>query len=263
MVEKKCLCGIKTIKMPCSQESGSCGTFCHEKLPCGHSCSKMCHAAGECASSCTQKCGQELPCGHKHISSSCHYPRTCQEVGQNLAKQGKSICVSTLTLHCKCGNLVKHQPCTGKPSPGPLPCDGSCDIYLRNLSLATALGIDPSQTRVRNSLDPITFEREYSEDLVDLYAANPAWCRRIEFQLSDMFARRLRTLRFEPMQQPLERMFVHLLAREGFNFVAKSHGEEPDRYVEVTANWARMMDSSYPRTPSCSLTQYMTRCSNK
>lgn len=269
MVDRPCACDKhKRIKVPCSQESpASCGSFCSKRLVCGHMCPKMCHKHDDddqCPTPCSQTCNGILPCGHKHTASACHYPALCQDVIA-AGDASRRTCFETIKLHCRCGNLTREEPCSGQKSVRGgllLHCDDSCDIYLRNLTLANALGINIVHHPVRNSLDPSASGPSYSGDLIDLYLSNPSWCRSIETQLTNMFVKRLKSIQFEPMR-PFERMFVQMLAEQGYNFetteVSTSTNQSSQyKSVRVTAFW-ESMGNSYPRRMGISLSQYVAR----
>lgn len=265
MVQKQCECGKSSIKVPCSQPTSSCGKFCGEKLKCGHLCPKMCHKPGECAETCTQQCGKVLRCGHKHVASKCHFPRPCQgPPPEEGAKVAKSPCTEKISFQCKCGNLAQTKSCTGeRPGSLLLECDESCAILERNRMLADAFGVDTAVNPVRNTLDPTgKLEEMYTEDLIDLYLSNPAWCRNIEQMLYTMFANQARVRRFPPMRS-YERMFVHILSNNGFNFRSESQDLEPHRNVVVYADWDSMSDETYPRKPPMTIAEYITRANIK
>lgn len=263
MVKKECECGKSKVTVPCSQATSSCGQFCGKKLQCGHLCPKLCHKPGECAAVCTQICGKMLRCGHRHTAIKCHFPKACQDAPPSSEKEAKAIkspCVEKILLQCKCGNLVEKKTCTGeRPLTLLLECDESCAILERNRKLAEAFGVDTSVNPVRNSLNPETKAEDlYSEDLIDLYLSNPAWCRDIETKLYTMFTTQARVRRFPPMKS-YERMFVHILANDGFNFRSESQDLEPHRSVVLYADWNSMSDETYPRKPPMTIAEYISR----
>lgn len=284
MVKKQCECGKSEVKVPCSQATSSCGQFCGRSLKCGHKCPKMCHKEGECAAVCTKICARLLRCGHRHSTVKCHFPKQCQGpppappptpaeaagAEGSQAEQvpvvsvsgimGKSPCSEKLKLQCKCGNLMLQKICTGERPPSLLlECDDSCAILERNRMLANAFGVDTTINPVRNSLDPtVKVEDLYSEDLIDLYLSNPAWCRDIETKLTIMYTTQARVRRFPPMKA-YERMFVHILSNEAFNFKSESQDTDPHRSVVVYGDWHSMSDETYPRKPSMTIAEYVSR----
>lgn len=271
MVMKRCECGKSEVKVPCSQPTSSCGQFCTKPLRCGHKCSKMCHKEGDCVTVCTKACGKTLRCGHKHSSVRCHYPRPCEEVipasnripDSNQAAGGTktppSCCSEKIELQCKCGNLTEQKRCTGERVSHLLECNESCAILERNRVLAEAFGVDTTLHPVRNTLEPTKNPEDmYSEDLIDLYLSNPAWCNDIEAKLNSMYVSKARVRRFPPMKS-YERMFIHLLANEAFNFKTESQDLEPYRNVVVYADWHAMTDDLYPRKPVMSIAEYVSR----
>lgn len=275
MVLKKCQCGKSEVKVPCSQPTSSCGQFCGLKLECGHQCPKMCHKQGDCAAVCTKVCGKVLRCGHKHTAQKCHFPKACQSPSSPPSTDGndddsvakyklpagvKSPCMEKIQFQCKCGNRMSQKPCTGeRPKTMLLECDESCAILERNRMLADAFGVDTTVNPVRNTLDPVAKPQDlYSEDLIDLYLSNPAWCRDVEDKLYAMFTNKARVRRFPPMKS-YERMFVHILANEAFNFKSESQDLEPHRSVVVYADWNSMSDATYPRKPAMTIAEYVSR----
>ena len=257
MVEKLCACERKSIKIPCSQTVISCGQFCDKSMKCGHRCSKMCHKKGECAEVCTQICRHTLRCGHKHMASSCHYPKPCQQPSA-ISKNFRSVCMEKITIRCRCGNIQMEEACSGEPRSKFIPCDGeSCEIYQRNCQLADAFGID-------TSLHPVIQQKQlqYSEDLIDLYLSNPHWCQDVEEKLNIMFAKKLRFTKFFP-NNDIERMALALVAKECFNFTCDSdghglHNQEQRQAMLVVANWTGP-SASYPHKPFMPLSQYMLK----
>lgn len=257
MVMKQCECGKTNFKVPCSQATSSCGQFCERALRCGHRCSKMCHKEGDCILLCTKPCGKQLRCGHLHNAARCHYPKLCEEITPSNGKI--SCCSEKIQLQCKCGNLSEQKPCPGDRVSLLLECTESCAILERNRLLADAFGVDTTVNPVRNSLDPTKNPEDmYSEDLIDLYLSNPAWCKDIESKLTIMYTNKARVRRFPPMK-PYERMFIHILANEGFNFKSESQDMEPHRNVVVYADWNSMTDELYPRKPIMTIAEYVSR----
>lgn len=252
IVPKKCQCGKSTVKAPCSQPVTSCGKFCEELLPCGHMCSKMCHKPGDCIKVCSKSCGKTLPCGHKHMTAKCHFPKKCEDTAP---KPGESFCSERVHMQCKCGNVTKTKQCTGRPTSLLLECNESCAVLERNRQIAAAFGMDPATAGTTGS---VTSDM-YSDDIIDLYLSNPAWCRSIERALQEMYTHKLRVKRFPPMRSSYERMFVHLLAQEGFNFKSESQDVDPHRSVVVYADWDTMNNEGYPRKPVMTLSEFVSR----
>ncbi|KAF5098632.1 hypothetical protein D0Z00_001975 [Geotrichum galactomycetum] len=186
------------------------------------------------------------------MMTKCHFPKNCDDTAP---KPGESFCSERVRMQCKCGNVTKTKQCTGRPTSLLLECNDSCVVLERNRQLAAAFGMDPATT---GTAGPVTSDM-YSDNIIDLYLSNPAWCRSIERALQEMYTNKLRVKRFPPMRSSYERMFVHLLAQEGFNFKSESQDVDPHRSVVVYADWDSMNDEVYPRKPVMTLSDFVSR----
>ncbi|KAI3329019.1 hypothetical protein HD806DRAFT_519344 [Xylariaceae sp. AK1471] len=225
LVEKRCICGKKTLKnQPCWFEEPRCGLPCGKRLKCGtHSCNKPCHRPGACddegisGSHCQQPCGKTRSCGHLDIEQ-CHAPYPCKE---------DKPCQAKTFVTCECQHrkqevrclATKAQPSTQRPL---LKCDDECLRLQRNARLASALNIN-LETHTDGHVP-------YSDTTLKLYKENPQWAHTYEREFrvfsGDQTEKRLR---FKPMK-PHQRAFIHSLA-EDFGFDSESSDPEPHRHV--------------------------------
>ncbi|KAI1436694.1 hypothetical protein GGR50DRAFT_649095 [Xylaria sp. CBS 124048] len=225
LVEKKCICGKKTLKnQPCWFEEPRCGLPCNKKLKCGtHSCKKLCHGPGACedealsGSHCEQPCGKARSCGHID-SEQCHAPYPCKE---------DKPCQAKTFVTCECQHRKQEVKCSAtKAQPTPqrplLKCDDECLRLQRNARLAQALDINP-QSHTDNHVP-------YSNATLKLYRVDPQWAHTYEREIR-VFAgdRAEKRLRFKPMKAQ-QRAFIHSLA-EDFGLDSESSDPEPHRHV--------------------------------
>lgn len=225
LVEKRCVCGKKTLKnQPCWFEESRCGLPCGKKLKCGtHSCNKPCHGLGVCedegvlGSHCQQPCGKARSCGHLDTEQ-CHAPYPCKE---------DKPCQAKTFVTCECQHRKQEVKCLAtKTQPSPqrplLPCDNECLRLQRNARLAIALHIDP----LTHTDDHVP----YSDTTLKLYGDNPQWAQIYEREFR-VFAgdRGEKRLRFKPMKSH-QRAFLHALA-EDFGLDSESSDPEPHRHV--------------------------------
>ncbi|KAI1188966.1 hypothetical protein F5B17DRAFT_393600 [Nemania serpens] len=225
LVEKRCICGKKTLKnQPCWFEEPRCGLPCGKKLKCGtHSCNKLCHRPGACedegasGSHCQQPCGKTRSCGHLDAEQ-CHAPYPCKEDRPCQAKTFVTCECQRKKQEVKC-LATKNQPSHQRPL---LKCDDECLRLQRNARLASALHIDP-QTHTDDHVP-------YSDTTLKLYRENPQWAHIYEREFR-VFAgdQTEKRLRFKPMKAH-QRAFIHSLA-EDFGLDSESSDPEPHRHV--------------------------------
>nr|POE63486.1 fkbp12-associated protein 1 like [Quercus suber] len=228
LMEKKCLCGRKTLKnQQCWLNDVRCGEVCGKKLRCGsHFCRELCHTAGECedaAGPCKQQCGKEKKaCGHPDLEHVCHAPFPCKE---------DQPCQSKIYATCACQAQKQEMKCAAsKVSEGnmlkTLPCNDECARLERNRRLAVALNIDQS-THIEGG-DHIPF----STETLNMFAEHVKWGQNQEREFR-VFATSEdeKRLRFKPMQSR-QRTFLHSLA-EDFGLDHESMDPEPHRHVMI------------------------------
>ncbi|KAF0690676.1 Aste57867_17945 [Aphanomyces stellatus] len=89
---------------------GGCQLACDMRLPCGHACTKLCHAddISHVTNVCLEPCSKAVArCGHL-CRKKCHEPCVCAEV------------VPLVSLEC--GHVAKNVPCSQVTKRGPPPC---------------------------------------------------------------------------------------------------------------------------------------------
>jgi transcriptional repressor NF-X1 len=226
LVEKKCICGKKSLKnQPCWFEEVRCGLPCGKTLKCGnHQCNKPCHRPGQCedadmaGSHCSQPCGKaRKSCDHT-CTEQCHAPDACKE---------DKPCQSKAFITCACQRRKQEIRCLATrlndwPEREQLKCDDECLRLERNARLAAALNIDPDT----HTDDHVP----YSDTTLKLFKESTAWAQAQEREFrvfaGDSAEKRMR---FRPMPAH-QRAFLHALA-EDFGLDSESQDPEPHRHV--------------------------------
>lgn len=256
-VFKPCKCGKKTkVRTLCFQNDVSCGTTCNKQLEgCPHSCQKSCHLPGECQKTCKQVCNKKrLHCQHK-CRVPCHGNGECPDLP----------CTISVPVHCECGltesfvTCGAHSEAVSKQETTVLPCTEECEINKRHLQLREAFGIsdssDPASRDRTASVENIaaiasTFEElelPYSEQALNTFAKQEAWCTQIEGILNKFMTETEKTsLHFKPMK-PAQRVFVRELAKS-YNLYSESQDREPKRSVFI-----KKLDNGDSARPTISL----------
>ena len=244
-----CIGGHKKMMVPCSTpiDTVSCGKTCDRRMPCGHKCSRLCHA-GECT---TQKCREvcQLPrqsgCGHP-CAQYCHEPSPCPPTET-------TPCTYMVEYSCKCGLKTAKTQCPGSAiglRNLQMNCDEMCARAERNRRLAEALQLDDVPVLPQA---PITV---YPTFIQETCQRQPQFALEVERALVDL----VRTLMgknapvgtrqahfFKPMPANNRRFIYELLPFYGLE--GQSYDPEPNRLVGVYAT------SGKCQLPATSLTQ--------
>ncbi|VVT45802.1 uncharacterized protein SAPINGB_P000898 [Magnusiomyces paraingens] len=225
------LCGHPTPKHPChgdDKECDRCLRLVSKPCACGKNPEVKNVPCYQEYASCGQLCGKPMACGHP-CPKMCHRPGECETKC--------SRCAEVHILGCKCGEISRTIPCKATAADREMnlliPCEESCLEAARRRQLAEAFGMDPARQAPG--------EFEYSDNVIDLYLANPGWCTSTEKKIRDFALCHVgngdngtnKVLRFPPMKK-YDRMFIHELAT-AYNIRSQSYDPEPQRNVVLFA----------------------------
>ena len=211
LTKKSCACKKQELTVPCWKSNLHCLEPCMKELSCGHFCSKVCHV-DECMTNCAQKCNRLRECGHK-CQAACH-PKCNTE------------CKEIVSISCECGIMQSNFVCSDLPQR--LECGDPCLIHQRNIALAEALQINPSDGAESNS------QANYSDEVLLFYRDNKHSIRNLIKQFNSFLNSSRYRLYLEPMSSK-HRKVVYEMA-EMYGFDTETIDEEQYRSVVLVQN---------------------------